>query len=249
MNQAFSIARVLQLAVNDLRQNAGYFIPLTLVYTTLQWLLGALQSTLPQFLVLVLSVLVYAKYATAVHRAILQRDFSPSAGLRWDASDGQYFALLIGFYLAAVLLAAVLIMPWLPRVQPGQQFGIQDINPAALVMITAVVGYLVARFSLVLPAVAVKREYSLARAWADTQNHGLSLMALTVGVPMLAAATLIWVLPADALIWQLLRTAVMLLATIFQVVALSHCFALLASSDGGNDRGDGDDDGIESRAF
>jgi len=117
-----------------------------------------------------------------------------------------YFAFSLGFYLLFVMPLIVLVVPLLLHVLDSLRSGVPGLlSPQTLVLLVmpfgiVAWGYLLGRFSLLLPATAVDEPLSIAKAWRMTVGNGLRLVAAYV----LAAAPVVLILAVVA-IWHGLR--------------------------------------------
>ena len=131
-------------------------------------------------------------FATQCHRYVLDTTpvNRPRFGFPWSRRETSFTLNALGL-LGVMFLVNAIALPFLEQLMPGS--GLPADNPLGIVMVALVFVltiYIVARFSLVLPAAAIGRPLNWAMAWRRAADHGASLGMVTVLAP------LPWLVPA-----------------------------------------------------
>ena len=140
--------------------------------------------TLIAFVLLVVTIVAYLFIAIAAHRLILQGDDSvPPYGLKkWTWRETRFIAwcVVIGIvsffiFLILIMLLNVFILPFSQEASRQQVLNI--VNLIALLPIT----YIVSRWALIFPAIAIDERPGLGSAWELSGRNGWRLV-ITVGL-------------------------------------------------------------------
>ena len=132
-------------------------------------------------------------FATQCHRYFLDPTPAnrPRFGFPWSRRETIFMLHALGLFGVMFLLNLV-ALPIVSALAPGDGGtpaigGVQALLLALVFMLTI---YVVARFSLVLPAAAIGRQFGWADAWRRASGHGAALGVVTVLAP------LPWLVPA-----------------------------------------------------
>ena len=196
---------------------------------------------------------VAAIVLVAWHRVALLDDSLPS--LSPGRRDGVYFLRMLLLSLLFLLVWVVTFMAaeiiligahflWTGGT-PATAAGANDTAYVVLGYMAAVAGlvpafYLALRLSLTLPATAIDRRATFARAWAASRGNGwrMTLATILALLPVDAAVLVLGVLAADSsqtLLYYplvLLACAGRLLLMAVLGTTLSRCYAVLQQQDG-----------------
>ncbi len=137
--------------------------------------------TLVELIAAVFGLLVYAVFAVVTHRlVILGPDSVPRFGLTTISKREVFF---IGYSFVVAIPLALLMMP-------GLVMGLAS-GTYVLTIVGALIGsYVLARWSLVLPGVAVDKLVTLGRSWEMTKPHQGGMFLVVIVVPGLLTAIL-----------------------------------------------------------
>jgi len=178
--------------------------------------------------------------AVASHRTILLGEVGVSGlpVLRWSHRETSFFAwtlfvslsalfILIPFLLAGFFLMPVLV-EYLVPLGPVGWF-------TALMPIFVFAAFFVARWSLVLPAVALdEREGSFKWAWQLSKGNAWRLMLLILLLPVLAGFFKDWVDGSGSILLALLLDPLWVAAGVLEIGVLSLSYKFLLEQKGKN---------------
>ena len=159
----------------------------------------------------ILSVLIQTLFAIVTHRIILLGpEAVPKWGLmKWTRRETLFILHVIGI-AAAVMPASLLIV-----ITPG----------GGWIAVLAIYCWIVGRFSLVFPAIAVGDKVSFGTSWALTKNYQPLMFIVVMIFPLFLAipAILISYIP----FFFFLASAISTLAAIFVVATLSITYKVI----------------------
>ncbi|QKT03791.1 hypothetical protein HUS23_08150 [Ectothiorhodospiraceae bacterium 2226] len=170
----------------------------------------------------VLSVAWWALFvviAVRTHRLVLAKDEEQmaKASLRWSWRETRFFGWLLVIYFQVALLGLLLAMlglaiMWVVPSGPFQLMVVVAVLPAA---------YLLARLSLIFPAVALDRPVDFGWAWARSAGNGWRLVLVVAVLPL--AFSVVATAANSALVAAVLAAPLVVL----EVVALSAAYRAL----------------------
>lgn len=172
------------------------------------------QGNLSFVLLSIASVAVNTIMAVSTHRVILigPEDVTPMSAFNWSNRETRFVAygILMGVMLVVVMLPLLLI----PQV--GGFIALP------------IVAWLVARLSLIFPAIAVDENVSLSKAWELSREHQLLMVLVVVVIPVLfyLPAMLIAQIPYSSVIVSLVST----LALVLTIALLSVAYKYIRES-------------------
>lgn len=158
------------------------------------------------------TVVIQTIFSITTHRVVLLGPESvPKWGLAsWSKREAFFAFHLIGLYLIVVSLSFLGVIPVLGAI-------------LALVVLC----WLIGRFSLVFPGIAVDKGVSFNLSWELTKNYQLLMFLVVIVFPLLLAIPMLLVTLVPHAFWlsSLLSTFVM----VFEVAALSMAYLLIIS--------------------
>lgn len=172
-----------------------------------------------------IGLLVYTVLAISVHRLLLNAE-QPFMRY-WRMREIRFLGwLLIIYGCFKLIFVGFGIVFFLMSGKPFELFGSSLTGSLVFLLMSMPAAYICARFSLLLPAIALDRKSNLAWAWALTKGSGLKL------------ATLLWVLPfvfsllysgwqTESPVMYLALNLVLSTLTAFEVALLSVAFKAL----------------------
>ena len=207
----------LQPALADENENTGWFV---FVFT--------------------LQALVYTWFAVRVHRLILGVANPVQGMVRWKTRETRFFAWLTAGVMFLLIVGAVLVFTLLRAVAVVVHGDDLDDRVIAVVLALALLpaAYLLARFAVLLPAIAIDQKRNIAWAWALTKGNGWRLMLILWGLPtILVSALAVSAFAAlsleawfNSLFGSLVLNGVFGIATAIEVALLSVAFKTLAGA-------------------
>ncbi len=227
------VGHVIRCALSEINRHWRFFLPLTALYLLLsvaleygavwismnRWFSGISGFFFLQLLYQLVGLVFTVKFAIAVHRAVLLRQFTWSAVFRFEGRDGLYIGVTIVLYVGLTLL--ILLSGFVLT----QLQALEDMKPVFKLTAMVLFVYVVSRVSLVFPAIAVDRFMSLHAAWKRTWGYGLQLFGLLGVLPVLIGHA-IERTPDDVLGWVITWSLVGTLC-VFEVALLSHSYRVL----------------------
>ena len=168
-------------------------------------------SAWSRFALLLVTLPLYALFATVVHRVVLLGEHSlPNRwGIFWTERETRFLGWLIGvwlLYFALSLPTGMLALVFSEAVTGW------DVAWVATILGYILVAYFQGRFSLVLPATAVDRRSNFKDSWVMTRGKGM-MIALALVIPAMILIPIEWALygavddtfkPIVDLAWMLL---------------------------------------------
>jgi hypothetical protein len=200
--------------------------------TDLRWLWAAREQSMTVSAQLVWMLLPFV--ATIPLAAQCQRYFldaapanRPRLGFPWSRRETAFLLHSLGLFGLMLVLNAIII-PMVAGLAPNESA--LGIVLAALAFVLTV--YIIARFTLVLPAAAVGRRMSWGEAWRRAADHavGLALIIVLAPLPWLVPSAIQMIAgPKAAQFWPYLATtaaieACGLISTVTVLVALAAAY-------------------------
>lgn len=169
------------------------------------------RSVLSQLLLQLITLPLYALFATVVHRVVLLgEDSLPNRwGIFWSERETRFLGWLIGIwflYFALSLPTAILALVFSERITGW------NVAWVATILTYILVAYFQGRFSLVLPATAIDRRSNFRESWAMSRGKGM-VIAMALVIPAMILIPVEWALygavddtfrPIADLVWMLL---------------------------------------------
>ncbi len=123
-----------------------------------------------------LEVAPYTLFAVTWHRLVMlgPEIAPPSYALVWGRRHWRFLGYTLAFALAGAVATLVVLgvaAPLMAAPEAGQ---------LVLVPLVIIIGYLMTRLCLVLPAAALDEPYQLRHSWMHTRNQGLRLLSILV---------------------------------------------------------------------
>lgn len=142
--------------------------------------LGGYFYTLSGFI----SAMVYVLIAVFTHRIILIGTYQKSIThiFSWGWRETKFLLYTYGVYLIALL--PLLMFFWFMEEQDGFN-GKLPVGTILLIVLLIIYAWVVSRFSLVLPAVAIDKPLSLIESWRLTSKYHLQICVAVFVVPIL----------------------------------------------------------------
>jgi len=177
---------------------------------------------------------LFAVFAVRCHRLVLlgSVEGAPDSPFGWSRRETRFLFWLIGCYLVSVL--AWMLISYLVVLASNLLGFIPGIAAADLLVHLQkiqwlVTTYVLARLSLVLPAVALDHPASLIWAWRISAGNGLRLTIVVGGLPWILDLALDYAYLAEAGdVGWLLLLALGVVIVAFEVSALSLCYRELS---------------------
>jgi len=194
-----------------------------------EWFLTDASSSL-DFVFTPLQLLVYSYLAVTCHRIVLLGGGSvPRFGIRkWTSRETRFFAWLVGIYLTATLTLAMLPSLLSPVMEISGYRIWTVLNIAAA---TPVV-YLVARLSMIFPAIAVDEHPDIKWAWVISRGNGWRLLVIVGILPMITGSVLRLMERADStLLEDLAVVLISFIVLIIEIVAVSLSYRQLTTGE------------------
>ncbi len=179
-----------------------------IILTVLDLLDHVIWHSIVSLFLYVLGVCIQAILAITTHRLVLLGpDSVPTWGLgRWTSRETLFAAYLAGLSLifTASLMGAVF-------------FNIEGFIAAILLVL-----WLISRFILVFPAIAVDQSLPLIASWKLTSKYQLQMIAAAYFIPVLIGIPILFLskVPNTFLLTSVLAT----IATVFTTAAISVAF-------------------------
>lgn len=198
------------------------------------WLLA--DDALPAFarwLFIPLYGVLFTVFAVRCHRLVLlgPDDGAPRSGFDWSLRETRFFLRAAVLYVAAAIVYAAIVplLSVLLNVMPRLEW--PDAFRYTPFVAWFAGTYVFARLCLVLPATALDRALPLGEAWRRSRGNGLRLMLVVAGLPWLLGWLVDFAYRRDAteLEW-LLVVALGIVASVFEVAAVSLCYRELAAA-------------------
>lgn len=176
---------------------------------------------------------LFTVFAVRCHRLVLlgSDDGAPRSGFDWSLRETRFFLRAAVLYGAAAIVYAAIVpllsvlLNVMPRLEWPEAFRYMP-------FVAWFAGtYVFARLCLVLPATALDRALPLGEAWRRSRGNGLRVMLVVAGLPWLLGWLVDFAYRRDAteLEW-LLVVAVGIVASVFEVAAVSLCYRELAAA-------------------
>ncbi len=217
-----SFGKILEETVDVVLEHKLTLLRVTLVPIVLgialSWTPLYLTETYQFILYNIIDAVIWALLAISVHRVIL---LGPTAtgllgNLRLQSRELMYIGY--GFLIGLMMSPIVFFIGLLPI------FGF------ILGMIVALV--LWSRLSIVLPAVAVDKEFGLTKAWNATSGYSLTCFGTVVFIPVLTMLPLLILMPDfPGVVASILSTAYTMIIMIFNIGLLSTTYKKLVAND------------------
>jgi len=248
-----NITNILKKSFNFIFNNyieitkAVAFSGFTLFSFSILWeLYGNNLNEIMQWFFILFNIIFTALLAVQCHRLVLLSEKSTNIlnTITWRRFETQYLILSIGLTLIAGVLSLpmFLLMLFSSHLIPiiSSELGISGayLQLIPSILIGCVFGYLFARLSLVLPAVAIGGDDSLWTAWNKTSNNGWRLFilffGLTILLPMLLSKIIYFIIPSldnTSLIIILISNIIDILMIILEIIILSFTYQFLTTSE------------------
>lgn len=199
MNKSLRLIDTFRLAIGHLWAErkiiGGLLAVVVFIDVALEWLQPTLadenEDTGWFVFVLTLQALVYTWFAVRVHRLILGVANPIRGVFSWKGRETCFFAwllasvvllLIVGFAVVGVVLGVVAVVVS------------YDLSDSVVAFLSALAflpaAYLLARFVVLLPAIAIDRKQSIKWAWRLTRGHGWRLMLILWGLPTILISVL-----------------------------------------------------------
>jgi hypothetical protein len=158
-------------------------------------------------LVVIVSTLIHAIFAITTHRVMLLGPESISEwGLpKWTWRETRFVFYMIGIVLAVIPIMILAIIPFI-----------------GVFIALFLAGWLMSRFSLVFPGIAVDHEASFGESWVMTEKHQLLMFLVVLVFPVLLAIPTYLV--ERAVPFYMLSAVVSTFLIVFEVTALSLAY-------------------------
>ena len=163
-------------------------LPISVILITLQMIrpvISTVLGSLTEFVILIPYVPAFTVFAVTCHRLILLGDDSvPWYGLsKWSKRESRFIGWsLLGWLALAAISMLVMFFSLGLAGSSLQSLPVTWVEYAAyFVMIPGV--YVVARFSILLPATAVDQRHDLTWAWETTERNGWRLVLVVGTLP------------------------------------------------------------------
>lgn len=138
----------------------------------------------------VLQLSVLTLFSVTCHRLVLiDPKLVSSAPLRFGRRELRFLCWIITISLVFLVFAMPLMLLVFVFVGGSNKPNHFLVLVWSLIVLTPLL-YVVARLSVIFPAIATDREFGFKWAWALTKNHGLHLVAIVVGLPIILALIL-----------------------------------------------------------
>lgn len=186
------------------RQHIWRLLPLPVALTTVlflgeYWLLRDAPRSVG-ILMHIPHLLIFSFFAVACHRSILIGEHSVSRfGIPgWPHREFRFFGWLIFIYTIGIMswfVVTEVVIRFIDFIEPFLGEGLKELSirllglnislfPWALLG-QILLGYLIGRFSLLLPAIAVDSQASLRSAWLQSKGNGWRVALLVGWLPSL----------------------------------------------------------------
>lgn len=200
MNGSLGVVDTITTAVNQLwaerKTLARLLILAGFVNGLLDWGLATLVESHGwgwYYVLAVLHTLVYTVLAVRVHRLVLGVPNPIQGIVRWSGRETKFLGWLVVVYFYFFLIMVAF------GVVASVVAGIVGVLPSAndswgmalgVVLVSLPAAYLLARLSVLLPAIAIDQKRNLAWAWSLTEGNGWRLVLILWVLPMLVSALL-----------------------------------------------------------
>lgn len=191
-------------------------------------------SVLSQLVLLLVTLPLYALFATVVHRVVLLGEHSlPNRwGIFWTERETRFLGWLIGvwFLYYALSLPTGMIALVFSEAETGW-----DVMWVATILSYILVAYFEGRFSLVLPATAIDKRSNFRDSWAMSRGKGM-MIAMALVIPAMILIPIEWALygaidetfrPIMDLVWLILVLPIFAV----QIAIISLAFDKLSFQD------------------
>lgn len=172
------------------------------------------------YAVLLLTPIFYTYYAVICHRLVILGNASvPPFGIRkWTIRETRFLGWLIGFWLVLMLLMesrsmmAHLLISLL---------GISGVTvfQISLVIIILLVMYLLARLSMIFPAVAIGKKPSIKWAWDISKGNGWRLLLIVGFMPLTLGIIQLYLEEADGTVIEYIVNS--MLSFVVSIIGIS----------------------------
>ena len=211
-------------------------LPISLILITLRMIqpvILAQMGSLAEFVILVLYVPAFTVFAVTCHRLILLGDDSvPNYGLmKWSKRESRFIGWSLLGYFAWFAISMLVMFFSVGLTGSLQALPVTWVEYAPYCMLIPGT-YLIARFSLLLPATAVDQRHDLTWAWAVTEKNGWRLVLLVGVLPIALWYGLSYLLERSVIV-DFVIYAVGCVLYVVEVAALSLSFQYLTGHSSG----------------
>jgi hypothetical protein len=237
-----SIQKIINLAVESIKNNLSFFLGITLVFFTLTALLEAAmlffggKSMLLSLLLGLIGIALFVKQAVVIHRSVILKEANRWDQLfSWGSPDNQFFLMVIGMWILVTVVVAVvggLFTAFVldPTSANTTQAGFESDLYAIFLPLMLIAGIIFSRICLVLPSRAIGKNMAIETSYRLTKGNAINMFLLIVMLPLATNLLLGWLLSDDVLIYNLLIGLIAHLLVVFQVSLLSHTYMALVES-------------------
>lgn len=193
MNKSLRLIDIFRLAIGHLwaeRKIIGGLLAVVVsIDVALEWLHLILVDETGDMgwfvFMLILQTLVYTWFAVRVHRLILGVANPIRGVFSWKGRETRFFAWLLASVVLLLIVGSAVTGVFLGAVAVIVPYDLSDTVVdilSALAFLSA--AYLLTRFVVLLPAIAIDRKQSFKWAWRATKGHGWRLTLMLWGLPI-----------------------------------------------------------------
>ncbi len=237
-----SIQKIIQLAVESIKNNLSFFLGITLIFFTLTALLEAAmlffgtKSMLLSLLLGLIGMALFVKQAVVIHRSVILDEANRwDQVFSWGSPDNQFLLMSVGLWILFSVVVAVVVglfsaFALQPAVGTATNAGFESNLYTILMPLMLIAGIIFSRICLVLPSRAIGNNMAMEISYRLTKGNALNMFLLIVMLPLATNLLLDWLLSDDVLIYNLLVGLIAHLMVVFQVSLLSHTYMTLVES-------------------
>ncbi len=228
MKNNFTISRVLNDAYNEIANNIGFYLQLSLIYLVsffvLGFILGILMATGIKALIYVFGIISFVyltmKLAIIVHQAVLLDDYRLAKIFSWQSYDKKYLANVFVLVLMMIIFFSILY------------FFIQLLGASKGLLTTFILigmitlGIVFSRLAPIFADAAIDGNLKFNEVWEKTSHYKGSLFVLIVIVPG-GLEKIINLIPQTSLLFVFLNAFFLMFVAFFQIAIISHSYKII----------------------